>query len=204
MPSSPHLTLTGLAPPQPWAGQLSRRDNGRSSGTGIRLAIAVTPSIEFSNPISVTFGGKQRNRMNWKRIAFFVVVGFITTAAAATAFGVLATFLRARGIYLRQLTEFGQAASVLVALVAVFAVFAYMQSTRTLANVSACGVAMWLLSFIPNVLIYGQPPVAWASSLLLVVAVMNVGLLIGVIVRRKRGGHRKTGESPETNRVIRS
>jgi hypothetical protein len=85
-----------------------------------------------------------------------------------------------------------QAASNLVAIVAVLAVLGYRQRERVLAHGAAVMVGTWLATFPLNVVVLKQPVVTWFLGIIVVLLAGSIGLGIGIVVRK---GHAKGAQA---------
>ncbi len=121
--------------------------------------------------------------MNWKRIALFVLLLFVATAAAAFPFGFIEGFLAAQGKTPPAWVLVGQAIAVPVAAIIVFALLAVRQSTKAFAHASVAGLLSWLLTFPINVLIFGFPAAQWFAGVFVVAIAIVIGVPIGARFR---------------------
>ena len=122
--------------------------------------------------------------MHWRRIAFFVVIGFIGTAAAAFPVGFIAGFAGRASKEVLLVTQLGGALAGATVLTSVFGRLAYIQRERVAGHVYTTAFLMWGISFVPNVVLLEQPPSQWLVGAVVTCACATVALGIVGVLRR--------------------
>lgn len=129
--------------------------------------------------------------MNWKRVFLFVVYLFIFTALAAFPFGFIDGFSRASGVATPVWVPLGQALSVPIACLLVFARLSYVQPEKDAVNSGMVALVSWLITFPINVILLHQSAGQWAAGFLVILVALVLGLLLGRFCRRRKGLERQ-------------
>ena len=122
--------------------------------------------------------------LNWRRIVVFSAALFAATAAAAFPFGFVSGFLSSRGEPVPSWVSIGPQLAVPAAAIAVFFVLGRRQDDRPWLHALAICVVAWLISFPLNVLLLGQPLLAWGLALPALSVAQAVGLGASALARR--------------------
>ena len=122
--------------------------------------------------------------MNWKRIAVFVLILFLATAAAGIPFDVIAEVLSARQAHekgwLREPLPLwvllGKALAVFTAATVVFYQLANRQHDRPWRHALMVAVIAWLVSLPINVWGLGVPETVWSPGIIALLVALSVGV----------------------------
>ena len=117
--------------------------------------------------------------MNWRRVGIYTAIMFGATAAASFPFGFIEGFARSTGRTPAAWPPLAEGLAVPVAAIVVIAAFSRRESQRTWAGACLIGIFSWLVSFPLNVILLGEPTVAWAGDLLVVALSVVVGVPLG-------------------------
>jgi len=123
--------------------------------------------------------------INGKIIAKYTVILFLATFVVGFAFGLLKGFLVSAGKAIPTWIIYWQAITGIIASVVVFARLTVVQKTDTVLTVFAVGLISWVVSFFPNVLLFGQNVFAWAFGLIILLVIMIIGIGVGILFKRK-------------------
>jgi hypothetical protein len=122
--------------------------------------------------------------LNLRRILAFVGILFTATAAAAFPFGFIRGYSLGSGHVPPSWLGFGQALAVPIVAIVVIAVLARRQLVRTWEHALMVVLGAWLLSFPVNVMLFGQPWLAWLRGVIVLCVVVALGVPLGVYLRR--------------------
>lgn len=122
--------------------------------------------------------------MNSRRILAFVGILFVATAAAAFPFGFIRGYLGATGRTPPGWLSVAQGLAVPVAAMVVIAILAKRQLVKTWEHACIVVAGAWLLTFPLNVMLLGQPWVAWLRGVIALILVLALGVPLGVYLRR--------------------
>ncbi len=123
--------------------------------------------------------------MNWKRIFIYILIYFAATAAVAFPFGVVIGFMSSSGSPIPVWVGVGQPIAAILVSIVVFARLASIQLEKTFETAWSVGLISWVLSFIPNVIIFKQPFIQWFLSIAVITFCLLVGVFIGKRFQRK-------------------
>lgn len=122
--------------------------------------------------------------MNVKRIAVFVGILFLATAAAAFPFGFIRGYVQASGRIPPGWLVLGQALAVPIASILVIALLAKRQQVKTWDHAWTVAIGAWLMSFPINVLLLRQPIQTWFVGVYVMCVAVVLGVPFGTYLRR--------------------